>query len=756
MIDRERFRRYASGLLVIVVLGSTGVAGAHEVGFTHPDSVRGTTVPLLIQTGECMDESAAKVDRQPGLPLKREALAVFPEVSLSDSDWVLIDTDTFFVRLPVDEACAVRFDCQGESLEVLVPADPLTGLARQAVEWAPDWLALDLADALARMNSSHQDTYAGIILSTEDPIVDEVAFVVAHTATQVLQAVGFHTELLTENAEGVYNHDSDLDYADIVDYGSAAVGGNYYSTVRYRTAETGDTVEIELPRERYYWDIVHMKITDEFPTYIDPATGFATDPPVGRFWREFLFTHADSGYAVLRDELAGCAVLWEGQVDNLANGAIGIISQWILDVMDFGSGAERPIQPVRIYRKHLGRCGEHADITAAAARAALIATNSPLSMASDHTWNEFWDERWVHWEPVNVYVDSPWHYEGWGKVFLGIFNWRGDDWIWTVTERYTPHCTLTVAVSDSFGYPVDGAQVTIARKISAAQYYVSTWASTGHDGLCRFLLGDETDVYARIDSDLGTVPSGPFYRLAVDSSAADSCYTWARSLPNHRPRVLACPASPPAEPTDSYQLRLSAEVVGEFCYGDNRLDNNTFSDHLAGGAVEFFVCDEPNYATYAAADSFLAYNIIEDADSVDLTFTFPTHDGWYAVLSNEEHVVNSQLVRGTAELYARPSARVAGGDVSSTFRLDRARPNPFTSETSIAYSLGVEAQVDLSIYDVSGRKVRTLVSGPIPGGDHNVAWNGTDSRGRPVAPGIYLCRIEAPGRCMSRKLVILR
>jgi hypothetical protein len=745
------------GLLVAILLVFSGIAAALHGEFTSGDRVRETTVPLLIRTGEWQDESDMVADDGVRPYPGREVLAAFTEIAQSDSDWVLIDTDTFFVRLPVDEACVVRFDCPGESLEILIPDDGLTALARQAIEYAPEWLATDLEDAFARMTTSHQDTYAGIILGAVDPYVDEIAFVIGHTATQVLQSANFKTPVLTENAEDVYAHDPFLDYVDIVDYGSAGVGGNYYSTVRYRTAETGDTLEIELPRERYYWDIVHMKITDEFPTYINPETGAATDPPVGRFWREFLFTHADSGYPVLKDELAGCLTLWEGNVDNRTNnGAIGIMTQWILDVMDFGSGAERPIQPVRIYHKHLGRCGEHGDITGAAARAALIATNSPLAMASDHVWNEFYDQRWVHWEPVNVYIDSPWHYEGWGKVFLGIFNWRGDDGIWTVTGQYTPHCTLTVAVTDSFGYPVDGAQVTIAKKISTITYYESTWGSTGNDGLCTFVLGDETDIYARIDSDLGTVPPGPLYKLAVDSSIAGNHYTWPKFIKNHRPQVLAQPASPPVDPTDSYQLRLSWDAVGEFCYGDNRLNNNTFSEHLTGGAVEFFVCDESNYAAYAASDTFLAYNIMEDADSADLIFTFPTHDGWYAVLSNEEHVVNSQLVRGTAELYARPSAGVATGSSLGAVRLGKSQPNPFTAETWVSYSVGREAQVDLAIYDVAGRRVTTLISGQVSAGDHRASWNGLDASGRPVAPGIYLLHLRTGERQLSRKLVFAR
>ena len=153
-----------------------------------------------------------------------------------------------------------------------------------------------------------------------------------------------------------------------------------------------------------------------------PPPASAADPPTGQFWRDFLFAYADSGYPVLKDQLAGCQTLWEGNVDSRTNGAVGILTQWILDVMDFGSGAERPIQPVRIYRKHLGRCGEHADITAAAARAALIPTNSASAIDNDHTWNEFWDRRWIAWEPVNVYVDAPWHYEGWGMEFLGALR----------------------------------------------------------------------------------------------------------------------------------------------------------------------------------------------------------------------------------------------------------------------------------------------------------------------------------------------
>jgi hypothetical protein len=680
-----------------------------------------------------------------------------PATAFNDSGWTLVDTDTFNVYLVTGQALTIRFDAAGDSLGMTSPPEDITDLARQAVDYAPDWLGLELRDAFRRLTPAGQDTFATIILATADPIVDEVAFVIAHTAPEVLERFNFYPGVIVENAQDVYAHDPFLPYVEIVDYGSAAGGGDYYSTVRYRTAESGDTVEIELPRERYYWDIVHMKITDELPIYIDPATGYVADPPLGKFWRGFLFTHADSGYPLLKDVLDSCDVLWAGKVDNrVDNGAIGIITQFMLDIMIFDSGAERPIQPVRIYRKHMGRCGEWADITAAVSRAALIPTNSASAHPDDHTWNEFYDQRWVHWEPVNNYIDSPWHYEGWGKTFVGIFDWRGDDWVWTVTERYTPYCTLTVAVTDSLGYPVDGAQVTIAEKFGTVSYIEATWASTDHRGLCQFLLGDGMDIYARIDSDLGTVPPGPLYKLAVPASVAGEHYLWERTIPNHRPRIPAEPASKLLGPDDGYMIRVDWDVASQFCYGQNRIVSNTFSDHYAGGAVDFFICDDTNYSAYASSSPFYAYEIAEDAGAGDVAFTCPTYGAWYAVLSNEEHVVNTQVVRGTAELYRRIDAAVAGGGAQASVALAQNTPNPFRPDTHIAYALAREAEVSLKVYDVEGRLVNTLVSGRMEAGAHGVRWDGRDSEGRDAAPGVYLYRLETPERALSRKMVLLK
>lgn len=83
-------------------------------------------------------------------------------------------------------------------------------------------------------------------------------------------------------------------------------------------------------------------------------------------------------------------------------------------------------------------------------------------------------------------------------------------------------------------------------------------------------------------------------------------------------------------------------------------------------------------------------------------------------------------------------------------------PNPFREGTSVRYSLHRAGPIELSIHDVSGRLVRTLVSGSAGAGEHVAPWNGRDSHGRPAAAGIYQVRLRADGHVQGRRLVRLR
>jgi hypothetical protein len=82
-------------------------------------------------------------------------------------------------------------------------------------------------------------------------------------------------------------------------------------------------------------------------------------------------------------------------------------------------------------------------------------------------------------------------------------------------------------------------------------------------------------------------------------------------------------------------------------------------------------------------------------------------------------------------------------------------PNPFNPSTIIEYSLTVPSHVRLNIYNCFGQLVRKLVNAERSYGKHSVVWNGRDEHGRHLAAGIYLYRIEAEGRSLTRKMLLL-
>ena len=83
-------------------------------------------------------------------------------------------------------------------------------------------------------------------------------------------------------------------------------------------------------------------------------------------------------------------------------------------------------------------------------------------------------------------------------------------------------------------------------------------------------------------------------------------------------------------------------------------------------------------------------------------------------------------------------------------------PNPFNPETVISYQLSVVSDVELSIFDLLGRKVRTLVQQPRPAGSHAVRWDGRDAHGRALASGVYVCYLSAGDFQQARKIILLR
>lgn len=93
---------------------------------------------------------------------------------------------------------------------------------------------------------------------------------------------------------------------------------------------------------------------------------------------------------------------------------------------------------------------------------------------------------------------------------------------------------------------------------------------------------------------------------------------------------------------------------------------------------------------------------------------------------------------------------------SEAVLLHPAVPNPFNPRTELRYELGSEMEMTLSLFDVAGRRVRTLLRGVQPPGPGSVVWDGSDARGRPVGSGVYFARLQTASGLSQQKLLLLR
>ncbi|MGH1364110.1 MAG: T9SS type A sorting domain-containing protein [Calditrichia bacterium] len=117
---------------------------------------------------------------------------------------------------------------------------------------------------------------------------------------------------------------------------------------------------------------------------------------------------------------------------------------------------------------------------------------------------------------------------------------------------------------------------------------------------------------------------------------------------------------------------------------------------------------------------------------------------------------SSYLQSGPVGIYS-PSEHV----VSESMHLDQNYPNPFNPSTKIDFFLPSAAQVDLTVYDMLGRQVRSIVNGVQQAGQNSVVWDGRSDFGELVASGIYFYRLHTVPRAsseqlLSRKMLLLR
>jgi subtilisin-like proprotein convertase family protein len=106
--------------------------------------------------------------------------------------------------------------------------------------------------------------------------------------------------------------------------------------------------------------------------------------------------------------------------------------------------------------------------------------------------------------------------------------------------------------------------------------------------------------------------------------------------------------------------------------------------------------------------------------------------------------------------YAPSTSSAEDRDLPRQLVLEANYPNPFNPTTTIAFALPKTSQVQLRVYDLSGKLVKTLAEETMPAGQHQVIWTGRDDNGRQAASGMYFYRLVAESQTLVGKMLMLK
>ena len=164
-------------------------------------------------------------------------------------------------------------------------------------------------------------------------------------------------------------------------------------------------------------------------------------------------------------------------------------------------------------------------------------------------------------------------------------------------------------------------------------------------------------------------------------------------------------------------------------------------------------------------EDFSYHNIYRnDLSSLDPAMVFTTTDSFYVDqegtngsyeywITAVDSAGNESDASDIAAVVLSASAQTA---VPTVFALEQNYPNPFNPSTQIRYALPEATSVTITVYDMMGRKVRTLVQDAQSAGYHTALWNATNDRGLPVSAGMYIYTLQAGDHHHMKKMILLK
>ena len=161
--------------------------------------------------------------------------------------------------------------------------------------------------------------------------------------------------------------------------------------------------------------------------------------------------------------------------------------------------------------------------------------------------------------------------------------------------------------------------------------------------------------------------------------------------------------------------------------------------------------------TVNTIDGSLAITDISDLENISQPSFFNFGGYVWGITSDDEYVYLADGDDGLYILEAEPlPTSTEQVNPPKRWELIQNYPNPFNPSTTIQYDLPAQSHVNLTIFDIQGREIQTLVDDPQAAGQYQIQWGGIDKLGKQVSSGMYLCRINAGSFTETIKMVYLQ
>ena len=287
--------------------------------------------------------------------------------------------------------------------------------------------------------------------------------------------------------------------------------------------------------------------------------------------------------------------------------------------------------------------------------------------------------------------------------------------------------------------PMDGERVTVtgiivnADSVYNGPFFIQTKAGGAWNGVYVYALPQ--DPYDVGDSVVVSGYVQEYYNW-TEISGVDYI-EWAATGVSFTGPTVVTPSqiktgSATAESYESVFIQMDSVEVFTGVDGVGEWDCGTGTDSVAVGD---FMCEYNPCYTYPGCNSWIR-----------IKGPIRFHYAEFKIEPREESDI-TVLVPCTAGIRS---------DEKLSLRLAQNAPNPFTGETVIKFSVPRQMGVKMSVYDISGRLVKTIADGKMDAGEHTVTWDGRDTFSRSVSPGIYFLRMSTADRSFQKKMVLLQ